>query len=1059
MMPIKRTVLLVFLMLYMPRLLPQNSDTRLHYITNPTIHRENTLPPHTLWLHADDLAEAATMNPEEISSINILNGSWKFNWVKTPAQRPKEFYRLDYPDSNWTEIDVPAHWELNGYGVPIYTDVEYPFPSDPPNIPASFNPVGSYRTTFELPESWKDERIVMHSGGVRSAFFLWINGRYVGYAQDSKTAAEFDISSYARTDTTNLLAMEVYRFSDGSYLEGQDYWKMSGIERDVYIYKLGKTAVYDAFMETSLDADFANGSFRLSLQITGMDPEYTTHVEVRENHNGRPVFNYSSKNRQEFINGSIRDTIRCPEVQLVKKWSAETPNLYQVSIHLTDEQGNILDAVYFYTGFRKIEISDGQLLLNGTPLRIKGVNRHEHDQHTGRIITRESMIRDIQLMKMNNINAVRNSHYPNRMEWYHLCDLYGLYVIDEANIEAHGSDPYNPAKTLAAKKEWKRPFMERTINMVESNKNHACIIGWSLGNETGYGPNFEATYQWIKQRDPSRPVQSEDAGRSGLSDIYCPMYKKLGFIEEYAQSPDPRPLILCEYAHAMGNSVGNLQDYWDLFDRYNALQGGFIWDWADQTFLLFDDDSIPFWGYGGDLGFVGIPNDSNFCANGLVQANREPHPHLSEVKKVYQPFSFEAVDLTDGVIRVHNSFDFLDASGFEFYWEIKGNGQVIGSGQLPSRQIAPHASRIYMPDLPEITPQPGTEYFLKVWVQTRTATALIPADHILAWEQFKLPLSIPPPTQPKSMARPLEMVEDTMQLHISGEDFSLVFNHNIGSLVSFRYQETELLLQGPVLNLWRPSTDNDLGNGLPERCAVWKKLFAESVLDTMQLTQQDSSGIAVEYSFSHKRSGTRFTMLYHIDRTGRIKLKTALKEIAPSLPELPRFGIQLILPAGFDSVSWFGRGPHESYWDRKTSAAIDLYSGTVWEQYHPYVRPQENGNKTDVRWMAVWNSSGIGLMAKSTTGISTSVQKFYQSDLEHAGKDQPARHTNDIKPRDLTTWNIDYKQMGVGGDNSWGARTHEKYLLQDNSYAFEFLLIPFDKNKQHLNSLNKYTYE
>jgi len=994
--------------------------------------------------------------PENKSSNRlILNGSWKFNWVRKPAERPVDFFTTTYNDSSWKQIDVPSNWELKGFGVPIYTDVEYPFPSDPPYIPMDYNPVGSYRKAFDIPSNWDNNNIFIHLGGVRSAYFIWLNGELLGYVQDSKTPAEFNISSFVRKDTTNILALEVYRWSDGSYLEGQDYWKISGIERDVFLYTTNETYIYDVFARSDLDTEYKNGIFELDISIAGINKDFTTHVEVKDSYNGRPVFNYTSENKEEFNDGYIQIDIEDVEVQMVKKWSAETPNLYNVLIYLTDNKGKLLDKINFNTGFRKIEIHDKQLHINGQAVTIRGVNRHEHDKINGRVITTESMIEDIKLMKQFNINAVRCSHYPNRPEWYSLCNRYGLYVIDEANIEAHGSDPYNPDKTLADKPEWNHAFMQRTIDMVERDKNHPSIIGWSLGNETGYGQNFVDTYNWIKKRDSSRPVQCEDAGKSGLTDIYCPMYKKIEFIEEFATTGDSRPLILCEYAHAMGNSVGNLIDYWDTFDKHPNLQGGFIWDWVDQTFLKYDESGNPYWAYGGDLGESGVPNDSNFCANGLVRADRSLNPHIWEVKKVYQPIRFSAVDVKDGVINIRNDYDFTNLRNFIFSYELMSDGKIIYQNEFPTIELEPHKSRIVILDLPPINPQPLTEYFIKIIAKTRHKKGLIPKDHIVAWEQFQLPIYRDSSDSSGNEIHEVQLLEENDNWVIKGDRFHLSLNKQSGAIQSYNFKGQKIFQRWPELNLWRPPVDNDLGNGMPGRCKIWKGISKQSILEKIEIEKIKNHVVQLEYSYFHDTTETKYVIKYKVFGDGRINIDLAIDPGPGDLPELPRFGIQLILPSDYDSITWFGRGPHESYWDRKTGAPIDLYSGTVWEQYTPYVRPQENGNKSDVRWMALYDKTGIGLIAVGNPIISTSVQQFHQEDLEPPGIDEPQKHINDVLPKNVITWNIDYKQMGVGGDNSWGARTHKKYTLPPNKYSFNFTLVPFDISEQDMLDFSK----
>ena len=1055
----------------------QNSDGMQSYWEDPEIHRVNAEQPHSTFYPFDNIQSALKNERSESPFVKTLNGKWKFNWVRKPDERPKDFYRTDFDDSDWDEIDVPANWELKGYGVPIYTDVAYPFPSNPPYIPHSYNPVGSYRKDFEIPAQWQGRDIFIHFGGIRSVFYFWINNRFTGYCQDSKTPTEFNITDLI-VKGKNTIALEVYRWSDGSYLEDQDYWKISGIERDVYLYSEPKTAIKDFTIISGLDDYYYNGTLKIDVKlqnssnrnITNLKINYDLFDAAEENRKGSPAKRISHNSyRINLEREEIRSVTFEDEIPAVNKWSAEKPALYNLVIYLLDSKDKVVEAVSAKVGFRTVEVRDSQLLVNGIPVTIRGVNRHEHDMVNGRVITKESMIRDIELMKKFNINAVRCSHYPNRPEWYELCDQYGLYVIDEANIEAHGSDPYNPAKTLADKPEWNLAFMERTKAMVERDKNHPSIIIWSLGNETGYGQNFRDTYNYIKRTDPTRPAQSEDAGLQGLTDIYCPMYKKTGFLEDYAMSDNEKPLILCEYAHAMGNSVGNLKDYWDVIYNYSKLQGGFIWDWVDQTFLKFDDEGEEYWAYGGDMGDSGIPNDSNFCANGLVAADRSLHPHIWEVKKVYQPVEFHFIDFDSGIIKIINRYDFTNLKELDFTWEIMTDGAIIYSGRIPEINLKPHDTLFVNLNLPKFEKKWGSSYFITVKAFSKNENGVVHRGHLIAWEQAECPVSSAMTgtrTHPVVKNRIFKDISDlpelTIQwnkniLSVSGRDMEIVFDTITGIMTSFKFEGKELLLSGLRPNFWRPPTDNDLGNGMPVRCDIWKDAqFILKKTRTKLITDKKSVNFITE--FQHIRTGMMMSVAYMIFRNGAIKVSLNLWGDTRNLPELPRLGMQMILPGEFDSISWFGRGPQESYWDRKTGAAINLYKGTAWEQYHRYVRPQENGNKTDVRWFAVYNKSGTGLMAMGDSVISTEVYNYYQYDLDHPGKDAPQRHCNDIKKQNLVTWNIDYQQMGVGGDNSWGAPVHKEYTLPARNYFFEFTLVPFSKNTEKPVKLSKYVY-
>ncbi len=1055
----------------------QNSDGLQYYLENPQFHRVNTATPHSSFYPFDAIEDALKNKKSESPFVKILNGKWKFNWAQKPDDRPKDFYKPDYDVSAWDEIDVPSNWELKGYGVPIYTDVDYPFPSNPPHIPHDYNPVGSYKTVFELPDSWDNRDIYIHLGGVRSAYYLWINGYLVGYSQDSKTPSEFKITNLVDKGE-NTLALEVYRWSDGSYLEDQDYWKISGIERDVFLYSTPEIAIKDFFVKAGLGDYYSNGIFNLDVKLENNSKyealNYKINFDLFETggneSKSRPAKRVLHNSyRINFLAGEQRNITFNDVVPSVKKWSAESPALYNLVIYLLDVDDRIVEAVSAKIGFRTIEIEGSQLLVNGVPVTIRGVNRHEHDMLNGRVITKESMVKDIELMKKFNINAVRCSHYPNRPEWYELCDKYGLYIIDEANIEAHGSDPYNPEKTLADKPEWNLAFIDRTKAMIERDKNHPCIIIWSLGNETGYGQNFRDTYNLIKKRDPTRPVQSEDAGLKGLSDIYCPMYKKIDFIEDYAKSDETKPLILCEYAHAMGNSVGNLQDYWSVINNYPKLQGGFIWDWIDQTFLKFDDEGKEYWAYGGDMGYSGIPNDSNFCANGLVAADRSLHPHIWEVKKVYQPVRFRFIDIDSGLVQIINSYDFTNLNELAFQWEIMTDGCIIHSGEIPMINLKPHDTLLLNLNLPEFEKKWGSQYFLMVKAFSNRESNLIAIGHLVAWEQAQWPettVMTGTRTHPVVKNRIFKDISDLpelktiwigSELSIKGKDFEIVFDSLSGIMKSYKYGGKELLLRGLQPNFWRPPTDNDLGNGMPDRCAIWKDVqYILRKKRAVVIPSQRNVNFVTE--FQHIRSGMMISVGYLIFRNGAVKVSLNLWGDTRDLPELPRLGMQILLPGEFDSISWFGRGPSESYWDRKTGAAIGLYKGTAWEQYHKYVRPQENGNKTDVRWFAVYNDSGTGLMAVGDSVISTEVYNYYQYDLDHPGKEAPQRHCNDIKQRNIITWNIDYQQMGVGGDNSWGARTHTKYSLPARNYFFEFTLVPFSNNTEQPIKLSKYVF-
>ncbi len=1019
---------------------------------NQAIVEINKLPSHASMNTFTDLESALseTQNP----FIKSLNGEWFFHFSKNPSGRPEHFYKEDFDASGWKKIKVPGHWELQGYDAPIYTDVEYPFPSDPPFVPHDYNPVGSYIQFFDLPENWDDDQIIIHFGGVKSAFYVWLNGEFIGYSQDSKLPAEFDLTQHLKA-RNNKLAIEVYRYSDGSYLEGQDYWKMSGIIREVYIQARPKFRINDFFVNAEIE-DQTTGKFSLEVDLSNMNSLVQKGNLILSLFDEDNQLSLNEKFDQSFeiqANEKIELSFKS-DIQNIKSWNAEQPHLYTLFIQLKDELGKDIEVLKQKIGFRNVVVEDGQLKVNGQAIVIRGVNRHEHDMLNGRVITKEMMLNDIQLMKKMNINAVRTSHYPNREEWYDLCDEYGIYLVDEANIEAHGSDPYNPEKTLADKAEWKEAFMQRTIRMVERDKNHPSIITWSLGNETGYGKNFEDTYQWIKERDPSRPVQSEDAGKDEMSDIFCPMYDRIDEIETFANSGDDRPLILCEYAHAMGNSVGNLQDYWNVIYKYDNLQGGFIWDWVDQTFWQLNAEGDTIWAYGGDMGFVGVVNDSNFCANGLVAADRSLNPHSWEVKKVYQNINFEAVDLKSGIIKIRNDYDFISLDDFYFEWELMSDGRIIQKGKLPELDILPQQSKELKIKIVPLAKIPNTEYFLKLKAKRKSASIFFEKDEVMAWEQFQLPVFV------ENMAYRIpqgkiehEFKDDLIIIKTSHSEIS--FNQNTGQIESWEFEKKPIILEGLTPHFWRAPTDNDLGNGMPQRCGIWKHAQDDLELQSFELIETETNYVSILSKYKNKVLNFNFEVEYEILADGEIIISWNFDPNNLDLPEIPRLGMKFRLPSEFENLGWFGRGPHESYWDRKTGAAVGLYSGKVKDQYFPYVRSQETGNKTDIRWMNLFNKKGLGLMIGGMKTFNGGALQIDYDQLNPKTVGAPNKHGNEIKNTDYINCFVDFEQMGVGGDNSWGAKTHPEYTLPVQAYEFKFRLKPINNKKESVVKASK----
>ena len=973
-----------------------------------------------------------------------LNGKWKFYYSLNPDERPKEFMKNDFDVSTWDDIEVPGSWEMQGWSVPVYVNVQYPFPVNPPLVPHDYNRVGSYRNNFDLPSSWLDRDIFIQFDGVRSAFYLWINGKFIGYSQDSKTPAEFNITDFV-VSGENSVSLEVYRFSDGSYLEGQDTWRISGIERNVFISAKPKIRVNDFSVKADLDSLYKDGHFELVMDLinnSNDSSDITIQGELsRFSHSKDPVFSFKRK-----ISITDKDTVQYKSViNNIDIWSAESPNLYMLMISLMNEKNEVIQSFVQQVGFRRIEMVPGNLLINGKPIIFRGVNRHEWDYERGRSITEKQMIDDIKLMKQFNINAVRTSHYPNQIRWYELCNEYGLYIIDEANIEAHGMEFHKEKYSfISDSNEWEKAWLERGRAMLERDKNQPSIIMWSMGNEAGDGKNFKTLYKWMKSKDSTRPVSYEPSREENHTDVVFPMYATIETISKYAEKNPKRPLILCEYAHAMGNSVGNLQDYWDTFEKYDELQGGFIWDWADQVILKKDSSGQEFWAYGGDFGDEFTLNDSNFCSNGLVAADRTPNPHFFEVKKVYQPIKFITEDITRGQVRISNKYDFINLDHINFSWFIAEDGKTVESGKLGVIDLGPGESTVLSFNLSSVVPKPGSEYFLTIIARLNRNMPLLNKKHVVAWEQFSLPIDRPSIQNDISGFPKIRLTESDTTVDVIGDDFQIIFNKKTGFLKDYIFRNRHLIRSELIPHFWRAPTDNDRGNMMHIRTATWKNIGNELTIKFFQRSLSNNV-VKIKMIANHEPTESIITINYNIFGNGLIKIEQELDTENETLPELPRFGMKMTLPKDFNRVSWYGRGPHETYWDRKTSAPVKVYSGTVWEQTYPYVRPQETGNKTDVRWMGLDNGT-IGMLAIGQPLFDGSVHQYPYLDLENVPGDK--RHGKlDIKPKDQVDWLIDYRQTGIGGDNSWGARTHQKYTLEGKSsnYKYHFYLIPFTK--------------
>ena len=1035
---------------------------------NQSVFERNKLLPRASFVPYASAEELQTANPEASSLLISLNGLWKFQFSEKPKDRPMDFFRADFDDSKWALITVPSNWEMEGYDYPIYTNIKYPHEKTPPRIQEHYNPVGSYRMKFKVTPGMLEKDLVLHFGAVSSAMNLWVNGEKAGYSQGSKTPAEFRINDHVR-EGENLLAVEVFKWSDGSYLEDQDFWRLGGITRNVYLLAREKDQIRDLWVKPELLPDNKRGKFEITLEVmTSGNRDLALDMTLTDPE-GRKVFEETRELKgsgKSLSDNAIAVDIASGSLE-VKPWSAESPNLYTLTAALKDADGESIEFVKQELGFRRLEIKDGQFLVNGKAIYFKGVNLHEHHDRKGHVIDEETMLKDIRTMKMHNINAVRTSHYPQPERFYELCDQYGLYVVDEANIESHGfgatkQGPFDTIRHIAYRPEWKAAHMERIKRMVERDKNHPSVVIWSMGNECGNGPVFHEAYKWIKMRDPSRFVQFEQADMEENTDIVSPMYDRIDELESYAKNHSDRPLVLCEYAHAMGNSVGNFKDYWDVIEKHKVLQGGFIWDWVDQGLVKTNNDGIEFWAYGGDFGPPDVPSDGNFCLNGLVEPDRRPKPALEEVKKVHQfiSFSLKGQDRPMGgngevEIQISNDYDFTDLDQFDFTWKLSSAGQSLASGKLGVGSVGP-GDKASLPIQWNLPPErQGTELILTVTAKTKKEKYLVPEGHEVAWEQFVLS-----PGAPVSLAvtgQPVRLEKNKQSLVVQTELITLSFDRNTGVMTEFNILNENILKDGKGFtpNFWRAPIDNDFGNNMHKRCAAWRYASKHRKLKSMRAEKNgDRIRVLVSYELETEDQGhiADFDIDYTVNGNSEILVASTLRRLKKDLPETPRVGLNVELTEDMEQISWYGRGPFESYWDRKTAAKIGIYTSEVGDLYWPYLRPQENGNRTDVRWLALYSrEKKHGILIKGLPTIDFSAHHSRMEDFESLertdGRHQNGvsvknRHTTDVVKRDLTSLNIDYRQMGVGGDNSWGARTHKEYRLEGSTYSYSFIIVP-----------------
>ena len=1002
---------------------------------NPEINAVNRAPMHTNYFAYSSSEEAAKADKENSSNFMTLNGIWKFNWVKNADARPTDFYRTDYNDKGWGQMKVPGVWEMNGYGDPIYVNVGYAWRSqyknNPPYVPIENNHVGSYRKEIIIPAEWSGKEIFAHFGSVTSNMYLWVNGKYVGYSEDSKLEAEFNLTKYLKPGK-NLIAFQVFRWCDGTYLEDQDFFRYSGVGRNCYLYSRNKKYIQDIRVTPDLDSNYTNGTLNVALNLNGSgtvelnltDPAGKSVATAQVNGNGQK---------------SVVMDVSNPE-----KWTAETPNLYTLTATLKNGS-NTLEVIPVKVGFRKIELKGGQILVNGQPVLFKGADRHEMDPDGGYVVSRERMLQDILRMKQLNINAVRTCHYPDDNLWYDLCDQYGIYVVAEANIESHGMG-YGK-ETLAKNPSYKKAHMERNQRNVQRGYNHPSIIFWSLGNEAGYGPNFEQSYTWIKNEDKTRAVQYEQAGTNEFTDIFCPMYYDYDACKKYSEGNIDKPLIQCEYAHAMGNSQGGFKEYWDLIRKYPKYQGGFIWDFVDQSNHWKNKDGIDIYGYGGDFNKYDA-SDNNFNDNGLISPDRRPNPHAHEVGYFYQSIWTTPGDLSKGEIKVYNENFFRDLSAYYMEWQLLANGEVMQTGVVQDLNVAPQQTATLKLNLNTEKICPCKELLLNVTYKLKAAETLMPAGSTVAYDQLTIrPYTAKALELKNQKASNLDIVvpvikdNDHNYLIVEGENFIIEFNKHNGYLSRYEADGIQLLNPGAQLtpNFWRAPTDNDYGAGLQHRYAVWKNPGLK-LTSLKQSIENEQAIVQAEYEMKAVKG--KLFLTYVINNEGAVKVTQKMEAgKEEKVSDMFRFGMQMQMPENFNEVEYYGRGPVENYADRNHSTLIGKYRQTVAEQFYPYIRPQETGTKTDLRWWRVLNISGNGLQFVGDAPFSASALNYSIESLDD-GVQKDQRHSPEVAKAPFTNLCIDKVQMGLGCVNSWGTLPLEKYRVPYQDYEFSFILTP-----------------
>lgn len=1011
---------------------------------DPEVNEVNTMAPRAAFFayETENLAKADQKARSE--RYLSLEGKWKFNFSKDHDKAPRDFYSLKYDDSQWTDFPVPGILELNGYGDAIYSNNGYPwrtqFRPEPPFVEERNNYTGSYRKMVTVPADWKGERIYLHVGSATSNLMVWVNGKFVGYSEDSKVSAEFDLTKYLTPGKENLIAMQVMRWCDGSYLEDQDFWRFTGIAREVYLYARPEAHIADLFITPDLVNNYQDGTLEVKLNAVGAKGE-TVMFSLKDKE-GKEVAAQTAKvggNGEVKVNFDIKNPL---------KWTAETPNLYTLYTTLMDGK-QVAEVVPQRVGFRKVEIKNAQVLVNGQPVLFKGANRHELDPVTGYVVSMDRMLEDIRVMKELNINAVRTCHYPNDPRWYELCDIYGIYMVAEANIESHGMG-YGD-KTLAKEPTYEKAHLERNESNIKIYKNHPSIIFWSVGNEAGYGPNFEKAYDLVKAYDPSRPCQYEQAGQNGKTDIFCPMYYDYGGCDKYSQGDNPRPLIQCEYAHAMGNSMGGFKEYWDMVRKYPKYQGGFIWDFVDQGLRVKNKQGKTIYAYGGDFGRYPT-SDHNFNCNGIINPDRKPNPHANEVRYYYQNIWATAKDLKVGEVEVYNENFFKSLDDVELQWTLESEGKVLANGRnaldIPAQQ-----KRVVKLDGYSLPADVKGEVVLNLDFVLKKAEPMLDAGYAVAREQFVVnPYTFPTMesvlavTSGKYDTRKVEKEEKVAWVTLSAGNTSVTFNHWNGWIDYLDVDGKPMLEEGYAItpDFWRAPTDNDYGAGTQRKLHAWKN--PEMKMKSFKVVENEGKaekGVEVVYDMPSVEA--TLTMTYTLTPAGELVVNEAMtvNKDAKHKPELMRYGMQLVMPKAYNMLTYYGKGPGENYIDRNNGDRLGVYDAKVADQYWGYVRPQESGNKTEVRYWQVKDENGKGLEFYSFAPMECSTLNYLASDLDDGwDKNAHQSHSGDLTPRDFSVVKLAARQRGLACVNSWGAIPLEQYRMPYQDYSFTYVIRP-----------------